>query len=34
MKNFAILIYFENKVHTNIVPEDYTSSTLSLRSEA
>lgn len=33
MKNFAILIYSENKVYTNIVPEDYMSSPLSLQSE-
>lgn len=33
MKNFAILIYSENKIHTNIFPEDYKSSPLSLRSE-
>lgn len=26
MKNFAILIYSENKIHTNIFPEDYKSS--------
>ena len=33
MKNIAILIYSENKVHTNIVSEDYMSSALSLQSE-
>lgn len=33
MKNFAILIYSENKIHTNIFPEDYMSGPLSLRSE-
>lgn len=33
MKNFAILIYSENKIHTNIFPEDYMSSSLSLQSK-
>ena len=33
MKNFAILIYSEKKVYTNIFPENYMSSSLSLRSE-